>query len=279
MSKQDEITYLQEELKELLADLTNTPNSELEEQKLILSKSYNLEKHIANQSKVLIDLDSGGYYSVHSIYEKSLPDPAMCAGQEIHAASWIALTHPNDVAFILKLAKISLEFLNKMPLKLINRFSVSYSHRIMNTNNEYDCYIVNYRVVLSDETGKPRLLLQRTKLCPKLQLKNENLYRLVHVEPASLFKKSKLLNKDEYTMLSDMEKEVMLEINKGKIVAQIADSLNLSNTTVTKHCRNINNKAGMKFIKPACIHAAQLGLFQLFMLFCSDCMEDLLLIF
>jgi len=278
MNRQREISDLQEELKELFANRENTPNPELEEQKLILSKSYDLEKHIADVSKSLLEINSGSYFSHHSIYEKSLGHTVISAGEKIYAAPWIALTHPDDIAFILKLINISIRFLYLLPQKQITKFSVAYLHRIKNTNGLYDCFVINFRVVLNDKTGKPQLLLVHSRLCQDIPLKNENRYRLIHVTPAGLFKKSKLSSKSEYIMFTKMEKVMVHEVNKGKSCKEIANELHISDTTITKHWRNINTKTGIKTTKQACTYAAQLGILQVFMLFLSFCMDDCCLV-
>ena len=50
------------------------------------------------------------------------------------------------------------------------------------------------------------------------------------------------------------------EVNKGKSCKEIAREQYISDTTITKHWRNINNKTGIKVTKQACSFAEQLGI-------------------
>jgi len=81
-----------------------------------------------------------------------------------------------------------------------------------------------------------------------------------------------------HIMFTKMEKVMVHEVNKGKSCKEIANELHISDTTITKHWRNINTKTGIKTTKQACTYAAQLGILQVFMLFLSFCMDDCCLV-
>lgn len=58
--------------------------------------------------------------------------------------------------------------------------------------------------------------------------------------------RQELKSKKDYRLLSKREKEVLEEILMGKINRDIAKSLNISETTVKTHCKNICEKLGVK---------------------------------
>jgi DNA-binding NarL/FixJ family response regulator len=87
---------------------------------------------------------------------------------------------------------------------------------------------------------------------------NSNIYRLVSIEPASLFRKSKLMPKDEYILFTSREKDVIREVNTGKVCSQVAGALFLSEKTIRKHFRNINQKTGLKSTNLSCLYASKL---------------------
>lgn len=58
--------------------------------------------------------------------------------------------------------------------------------------------------------------------------------------------RQELRSKDNYKLLSKREKEVLEEILMGKINRDIAKSLNIEETTVKSHCKNICEKLGVK---------------------------------
>ena len=260
MNQQQEIAQLQDELEELFVHNTVTPDPDIEEKKLILSKSYGLEQHIANCSKSLFELSTGHFYSHHSIYDELLGHSVIEAEEKLYSARWIALTHPDDVTFILRLIKSSIQFIHTLTDREVKKFCLSYVHRIKNVRGQYDCFIVSYRIVLNNESGKPELVVINHKLCETMPLKNKNLFRLIHVNPTDLFKKSKLFKDVGYIMFTKMEMVIVREVNKGKSCKEIASEQHISDTTITKHWRNINSKTGIKVTKQACLFAKQLGI-------------------
>ena len=260
MSLQHEITLLKEELEELFANSPVTPSPDNEKKKMILSESYGLEQHIADCSKSLFELNSGNFYSHHSVYEPMLGHPVIAGGEKLYSARWIDLTHPDDVLFILRLIKNSIQFIHTLTKREVKEFYLSYVHRIKNVRDEYVFFIVSYRIIPNDESGKPELVVLNHKLCETMSLKNDNLFRLIHVYPTDLFKKSKLFKGVDYFMFTNMEMEIVWEVNKGKSCKEIADEQNRCEVTITKHWRNINFKTGIKTTKQACLFAKQMGI-------------------
>jgi DNA-binding CsgD family transcriptional regulator len=260
MSLQHEITLLKKELEELFANSPVTPSPENEKKKMILAESYGLEQHIADCSKSLFELNSGNFYSHHSVYEPMLGHPVIAGGEKLYSARWIDLTHPDDVLFILQLIKNTIQFVHTLTYKEMEKFCLSYVHRIKNVRHEYDFFIVSYRIMLNNDSGKPELVVLNYKQCETMPLKNENLFRLIHVQPTSLFKKSKLFKGVDYFMFTKMEMLIVREVNKGKSCKEIACEQHISEVTITKHWRNINSKTGIKTTKQACLFAKQLGI-------------------
>ena len=260
MNLQHEITLLKEELEELFANSPGTPSPDNEKKKMILSESYGLEQHIADCSKSLFELNTGNYYSHHSVYESMLGHPVIAGGEKLYSARWIDLTHPDDVLFILRLLKNSIQFIHTLTEKQLKVFGMSYIHRIRNVHGRYDCFAVSYRILLNDESGKPELVVLNYRLCQDIPLKNNNRFRLIHVTPTSLFKKSKLFKNCGHITFTKMEMVMVQEVNKGKSCKEIAREQYISDTTITKHWRNINNKTGIKVTKQACSFAEQLGI-------------------
>lgn len=260
MNKEQEIAQLLAELEELFIYNTATPDPHIVENELILSKSYDLELHIADCSKSLFELSTGNFYSHHSIYEPMLGHSVIPAGEKLYSASWIKLTHPNDLTFILRLIKNSIQFVHTLTKREVKKFFLSYVHRIRNVRDEYVFFIVSYRIIPNVESGKPELVVLNHRLCETMSLKNDNLFRLIHVYPTDLFKKSKLFKGVDYFMFTNMEMEIVREVNKGKSCKEIADEQNRCEVTITKHWRNINSKTGIKTTKQACLFAKQLGI-------------------
>ena len=260
MNKKQEIAQLLVELKELFIYDTVPLDPDIVENEIILSKSYDLELRFADCSKSLFELRTGNFYSHHSIYEPMLGHPVIPAGDKLYSAPWIKLTHPDDVMFILRLIKNSIQFVHTLTEREVKEFCLSYVHRIKNVRDEYVFFIVSYRIIPNDESGKPELVVLNHKLCETMSLKNDNLFRLIHVHPTSLFKKSKLFKGVDYFMFTNMEMEIVREVNKGKSCKEIAGEQNRCKVTITKHWRNINYKTGIKTTKQACLFAAQLGI-------------------
>ena len=278
MNQDQEIAQLLDELEELFVYNTVPISPDIEEKELILSKSYDLEQHIANCSKSLFELNTGNFYSHHSIYESMLGHSVIPAGEKLYSARWIGLTHPNDVTFILRLIKSTIQFIHTLTDKELKTFCLSYVHRIKNVRDEYDFFIVSHRIIPNDESGKPELVVLNHKLCETMPLKNENLFRLIYVTPTGLFKKCKLFKNGGHITFTNMEMVIVREVNKGKSCKEIAGEQHISEVTISKHWRNINTKTGIKTTKQACLFGAQLGIMQVFMLFLSFCMDDCCLV-
>ena len=94
------------------------------------------------------------------------------------------------------------------------------------------------------------------------------------MEPAKLFKKFRIMNTMDYAVLTVREKEIVELVNNGLTCKQIADKTHRSEETISKHYSNIKKKVGFCFIKLACMYVAQLGLFQVFIFFCSIYIDD-----
>lgn len=259
MNNQNSISSLLEELEEVFANYENTLTPDQHAQKELLSKSLGILAPITDYGMALFESNEGTFYSYQPACKNAFPYPAIQVGQKINSASWVSLTHHEDIVFILKMLLTAFRFLNRLPQKRKKEFSFAYPHRMQNKKGGYDCYIHKLNVVLNDKAGKPWLILQKSSRCTVIPSDNSMRYRLISMEPADLFRKSKLLPKDEYIMLTSREKDVIREVNTGKVCSQVAETLFLSEKTVRKHFRNINRKIGLKSTNHSCLYAAQLG--------------------
>lgn len=107
--------------------------------------------------------------------------------------------------------------------------------RLKNERGGYDCYILSFKVVLCDAIGKPWLLLLQSVRCQVVPPENTNFYRIISMKPVDLFKKYRLLDKDDYCMLTNTEKKIACEVNSEKSCVEIANYLFNSPTTIYKH--------------------------------------------
>lgn len=278
MSTQRLISGLQKELEEAFTEYQITPTPDIKEKEEILYESFEIEFPIATKSSSLFELSKGYCYAHYSIYEQSMHEPAICAGQNLYSAPWIEMTHPDDLAFILKLIKSIILFLNLLPKENCTGFSASFPHRILNRRGDYDCYIHACKVILKDDNGKAFSILMHSTLCTLPLAKNKNRYRLIHIEPAGLFRKSNFLNKKEYFMFTNVEKAVVKKITEEEICKNAAKGMYISDKTIIKHNRHICSKTSVKYIRQACFYASQLGLFQLVPILYSLCTDDGLLL-
>lgn len=260
MNNQNTISGLLDKLEEVFANYENTLTSDNHAQKQLLSESFVILEHVAECGMALFEPNEGAFYSYLPACKNAFPYPAIQVGQKINSASWVSLTHHEDIVFILKMLLTAFMFLERLPKRQKKEFSFAYPHRIQNKKGGYDCYIHKLNVVLNDKAGKPWLILKKSALCTTVvPSANSMRYRLISMEPADLFRKSKLLPKDEYIMLTSREKDVIREVNTGKVCIQVAETLFLSEKTVRKHFRNINRKIGLKSTNHSCLYAAQLG--------------------
>ena len=66
--------------------------------------------------------------------------------------------------------------------------------------------------------------------------------------------------KEEKNVLSDREKEVLVEVARGLLNKEIADRLNISINTVITHRKNITRKTGIKTTPGLTVYAILNGL-------------------
>lgn len=259
MNNQNTISGLLDKLEEVFANYENTLTPDNHAQKELLSESFKIMEPLYGCGMALFDPNEGAFYSYLPARKNAFPYPAIQVGQKISSASWVSLTHTEDIVFILKMLLAAFEFLNRLPSKRKKEFSFVYPHRIQNNKGGYDCYIHKINVVLNDKTGKPWLILKKSASCTTVMPSvNSNRYRLISIEPADSFRKSKLMPKDEYIMLTNREKDVVREVNTGKVCSEVAETLFLSESTVRKHFSNINQKIGFKSTVHSCLYASKL---------------------
>lgn len=261
MSNQNEIAELLEDLHECFMNYQNSPTPALEQQVVNHAKSLAGFLPIANETNSLFVLNAGSFFSHHSIYDKSYLHPLIFPHQHVHTAPWVALTHPDDLLFILRMIKFAFMFLDWLPCKRAKEFCFAYPHRIKNNAGQYDSYIISFKVAINDATGKPYVLLMQSEKYDILVKEDDSHYRFISMEPAKLFNKFRKMNTRDYAILTRREKEIVGMVNYGLTCKQIAEKDNVSEGTISKHYSNINKKVGFGFIKLACMYAAQLGLF------------------
>jgi len=268
MNKKDLIFELLSELKELFSDYQNMETPELEQKKKNLAESLGILASVEGETKSLLELNKKQFYSHNSVYENY-------SGQTVGLTSWVERTHPDDLVFTLRLFKATIILLGWLPKNRIKYFNLVYKHRLRNDKGGYDCYILSFKVVLCDAAGKPWLLLLQSVRCPVVPPENTNFYRIISMQPVDLFKKYKLMNKDDYCMLTHTEKKIACKVNSGKNSKEIATQLFNSPSTIYKHFSHINKKIGLSTTRQSCAYAAQMGLLQILVLCYSLCMDDM----
>jgi DNA-binding CsgD family transcriptional regulator len=268
MNNHDLIYSLLSDLKELFSDYQNIETPELEEKKKKLAESLEILAPVERETKSLLELNKKQLYSHNSVYENY-------RGQTVDLFSWVERIHPDDVIFILRLFKATIILLGLLPKNRIKDFNLVYKHRLKNKKGGYDCYILSFKVVLCDAIGKPWVLLMKSVRCSVVPAENTNFYRIISMKPLDLFKKYKLLDKDEYCMLTNTEKNIACAVNSGKSCQKIPKCWNRSILTTYKHFNNINKKMGLSATRQSCAYASQMGLLQTLILFCSVWMDDI----
>jgi DNA-binding CsgD family transcriptional regulator len=274
MNTQILISLLKNEMNELLSNYYCPVTPEMNQLKVNLLNSFPVLAPLEKKSYHTFDLNEGFFSSTNSIYEKNLLKPVIYANQQPNSTELIELTHPDDIIFSLKLEIAAIQFLQLLPATRAKEFSMSYPRRLMNKKGEFDCYIISYKVVVSSEEGKPWLLLMHSVLCPLIPSKDDSRYRIISIEPYDLFKKSKIFDKNEFIVLTNREKEVVGEVNKGFTKDKIAESLHISPKTIKTHFKNIAKKAGLSYIHQACLHIIRMGIIPIWMLFSFFCTDD-----
>ena len=261
------ITSLQKELDEFFSQCKITTIPEIDRKKEILSESFSILAPIQGMDFSILDLSSGSFSSVNPRYEHLLECPAIVPDKKISEASWITLTHPNDLAFILSLAIASLRFLNWLPTNRVKDFSLSYQHRLKGADGKYHCFLISYKLLMPDVQGKPYILLQNVYLSSLAEKEDDKRYRVGFIEPANLIVKSKLFKNKELIFFTRQEREIIHKVNDDKTCNQISDELNISTKTTKTHFQNITRKANFRSVKQAALHLSKFGLLQLFSFF------------
>ena len=251
------------ELEEAFSQSKVTPTPDIDRKKEILSESFSMLAPIQATDFSMLELNNGSFSTVTSLYEHRLEYPAIAPNKKISESPWVTLTHPNDLAFILSLAIDSVRFLNWLPTDRVKDFSLSYQHRLRTKDGIYQCFLISYKTLLSDEQGKPYLLLQNVEPCSFTETKDDKRYRIGLIEPADLISKSKLFKNKELILFTRQEREIIHKVNDDKTCKQISDELNISTKTTKTHFQNITRKANFRSVKQAALHLSKLGLLQL----------------
>lgn len=268
MNNHNLINGLLSELKELFSDYQNIETPDLEEKKKKLAESLEILAPVEGETKSLLELNKTQLYSHNSVYENY-------RGQTVGLTSWVERTHPDDLVFTLRLFKATIRLLALLPKNRVKDFNLVYKQRLKNERGGYDCYILSFKVVLCDAIGKPWLLLLQSVRCPVVPPENTNFYRIIVMKPVDLFKKYRLLDKDDYCMLTNTEKKIACKVNSGKSSKEIATHFFNSPSTIYKHFSHINKKIGLSTTRQSCAYAAQMGLLQTLVLLCSLYIDDI----
>ena len=278
MNNQLFIATLQEELDELTLNHSFTVTPQLVKNKIELSESLELLSSVQGHSFSLFDCEQVKFYCHHSIYESSLHYGAVYTQQTINAASLTELSHPDRHLFLLQIKIVAFKFLQSLPVSHISKFCFIYQQRLKNKKGQYDCYILDIKVLLCDATGKAWLLLIKTNLCTIPQATSEDRYKIFSLQPANLFRKSEILNKHDYIFLTNRQKEVIELIKNGLSKKEIAQKLFLTEATIKTHCEHIKSKLCFKSISLASDFAYLIGLMRVCVLYIVFNLDDFILL-
>lgn len=169
--------------------------------------------------------------------------------------------HSEDVGQLVEFEKRTAEFLKVLPSDKILNYHSRYDYRMKNSAGKYIRVMQQAMPLQSDADGTVmRSLAVFTNIS---HLKRHGLPSLSIIgangEPSYHEIESTTEFRMERDILSVREKEILFLISQGKNSTEIANSLNISDSTVTNHRKNILQKANCRSSAEVVAKAFKMG--------------------
>jgi DNA-binding CsgD family transcriptional regulator len=167
---------------------------------------------------------------------------------ELDLITFVDLIHPEDMPWFLNFEAKVAEFLNTLSPEEILNYKMRYDYRVQKKNGSYIRILQQVITLeLTHNGGVSKTLGVHTDIShlkkdgrPVLSFIGLNgLPSYVDVEVEEKFP-------TQYNVITQREKEVLLEMVKGKESDEIADYLNISKETVYTHRRNLLRKTSSR---------------------------------
>lgn len=236
-----------------------TPEMEKAKDHFITSSKFHA--HCQNQTISLFNLQEGRLES----HDVATDENGLYIENDFdkikNACHLLDFTHPDDILHTLNLEIAILGYINILTPEEIKNFCFTYQRRLRNNTGDYQCYIHQIMVAISDENHHPWLLQIITKPCILNPTNQIERYRLFSILPTKEIKKFKKLWTGVIVKLTNCEKNILHLIDKGLTSTEIAKKLSRSINTIRTHYNNIISKLSVNSIYNACALCSQLRMY------------------
>ncbi len=160
----------------------------------------------------------------------------------------LKLMHPEDVAIITgKVMKSFLTWIHTINIENLNNYRFSFNYRALRSDGQYIHLLQQYTVALVDEYRNPLLYIGTITDISAIKKDNSVLFSVAKFDTErKIFKEVDSLFFGSASPLSARELQVLRAIAEEKNNMEIAELLNISESTVKAHRRSIHKKTDCK---------------------------------
>ncbi|MEI8086419.1 MAG: helix-turn-helix transcriptional regulator [Paludibacter sp.] len=234
--------------------------AEMEKRMENFMKDCDYRAHSQQETFTLFNLQTGSYVSQHIASDEN-GHSIVNNFQTLQAGNYlIDYTHPEDKLFTLKLEIAAMKCLQLLNPNQIKNFCFTYQRRLRNDKGEYNCYIHQMRVAISDKNHCPWILQIMTKPCILNPAESVERYRIFSIKSSNEFNVFKKIWKVSIVKLTNCQKKILYWSEKGLNKQEISIVMICSLSTIRSHCDKIRSLLCVNSISLACILGTQLGL-------------------
>jgi DNA-binding CsgD family transcriptional regulator len=236
-------------------DVGDSDYEEFEKKMCFLERLAEVE----NSSVNVLDLNLKKYIFLGSKYLYRFENPSIehNTNDPFYYTQFI---HPDDQPLVFDSYRKTFNFILSLPVEERKDYKLILNFRQLDKNGRYLNLILQVVVLELDRKGNIWLILIIDDLLPEKITLSEVSRRLINIKTGKtcLFKNDLL--KNNKTVLSTREIEVLDLVSKGFVSKEIADKLYVSVNTVNNHRQNILEKINAANTSEAVIYARNLGL-------------------
>ncbi len=237
-------SYQAANLQQQYFDIISKYNCVLTEDDYVLfEKSKDLISHmceIENHPITLFDLNKKEFIYFH--FDTKCNTTAGYDDNYTQLQQFYARVHPEDLAFVFDSKIRTFNFLASLPPTERLNYKLVFNFSMKNEEGVYCEYIQRQIVLLTDNEGKPWLVMNINSLLSKQNIGIQQQRHLVNIKTGKFYLFNNELEDGATQLFTPREKEVFALLAQGLDSVEIAKALNISEHTVNNHRKHVLSK-------------------------------------
>jgi DNA-binding CsgD family transcriptional regulator len=214
-----------------------------EDNYVLFEKSKDLISHICeieNHPITLFDLNKKEFIYFRPATKHKTSAEYDENNKQLH--QFYARVHPDDLAFVFDAKIKTFNFLASQPPTERVNYKLVFNFSMKNEAGVYCHYIQRQIVLLTDNEGKPWLVMNINNLLSKQNIGIQQQRHLVNINTGKFYLFNNELEDGVTQLFTPREKEVFALLAQGLDSVEIAKALNISEHTVNNHRKHVLNK-------------------------------------